>query len=69
MFGGCLPVIAQVAQQHGHQVAMGSIWSWPALNWLPWANAMYIWLRAYTGGIIMLQDRWVGAGAWWRMGA
>jgi hypothetical protein len=53
----------QVAQQHGHQVALGSIWAWSAFNRLPWLNAMYIWLRAYTGGIIMLQDRWVGGGS------
>lgn len=48
-----------VARQAGYSTVLGSIWPYDTFIQLPLLNAVHIWLKVYTGAVIVLHDRWV----------
>jgi peptidoglycan/xylan/chitin deacetylase (PgdA/CDA1 family) len=52
-----------VARRTGHTVVLGTVWPWDTVSRCAYLNALYVWLKAYTGAVIVLHDKWVASGA------
>jgi peptidoglycan/xylan/chitin deacetylase (PgdA/CDA1 family) len=47
------------AREAGHATVLGTVWPWDTLCPVPLANALFCWLKAYSGAVIVLHDRCV----------
>jgi hypothetical protein len=55
--------VLAAAKDAGHTVVLGSIWPWDTHVSCAYLNALYCWLKAYSGAIIVLHDKWVAGAA------